>query len=192
MKNEFDKIIRYFQNIYWSMKINRVSKSFDNALVYRGLKRNEVKTLIGLYKKLSPIKHLKFSRIIFSTIFNDKMVVVVQEKSTAKLIGIAMYHFIGFGKNNSQVHQFFTGIDTDYQGKGIGTKLRRKAMQHFFLNKVRYISSNVSIYNKPSLISNQNLGFVPSARFYDNITKEETYILLCDLNSQINSLGSLL
>jgi GNAT superfamily N-acetyltransferase len=175
------------RNLSSAKKIKPVQAESKDGFVYRGLKPEDMTSFLSLYSILHNGKKLNLSRKLLYHFAGEKLVIVACKESTLKMTGMDMYYFNKQDVNENTVHQGFTGILPEMQGKGLGTRLRLKAKEHFYQNGFSGISSKVSLLNIASLKSNEKLGFKPVEKYYDKSLEEERYYLVCNFEESLKN-----
>ena len=100
-------------------------------------------------------------------------------RGNSQIIGFEMYNFEEYNVLNGTIHQRYTGIPPQEQGKGYATLIRTYAIEHFKKQGLKGITSVVTSDNIASLKSNQKLGFEIANKFYSEGLGKERYYLIC-------------
>ncbi len=155
----------------------------EQELIYKGLDLKKINECSVLLSSLRSNKQ-GFNRVqkILYKIFSRKLVLIVLDKKTQKIVGLDQFYFNKRDCIEKTVHEGFIGVFPTYQGKGIATNMRLHMKKHFQKNGVKGLSSRISLNNKASLITAGKVGFQPVEKYYDQGLKEERYYLVCNLN----------
>ncbi|CAK4845563.1 unnamed protein product [Aphanomyces euteiches] len=73
---------------------------------------------------------------------------------------VGVVELLAFGDRQS-LYNNFTGVDSDYRGRGIASALKQLSINLARQRKFAYIRTNNDSLNKPMLTINQKLGFMP-------------------------------
>ena len=168
--------ILFFVDIIRSTAIRPIIPRTENGIVYRGLDRHFLKAAFSLYSELNSGESLPWSRRLFYHLFGRRMAFVATIDE--RVVGIAFYCFKMRDIKANTVHSSFSGVSPAFQGKGIGTEMRRSAMLHFFKNGVSGYSSRISLSNTYSMRASLKLGFRPVEKYYDKQKGEERCYML--------------
>ena len=78
------------------------------------------------------------------------------------------------------IHEGFIGVVPEASGRGIATKMRQMAIQHFKLAGFSGISTRISLNNSASLMSAKKIGFQPVEEYQEPSTGEKRYYMICN------------
>lgn len=142
--------------------------------------KGEALRIIGsIYSKLSEGDMLSLRNRLLFFFCGGKLVFVLYDKSSRKVIGTEFYYFNKRDIRESTIHQGFRGVLPEFQGKGLGTALTQYAYDVFSKTSLQGMSTRVSCNNMPSLISNQKIGFEPVEKYFDAEMNEDRYYMVC-------------
>lgn len=177
-------VLFIFLNLRACNKLVPISVNIYNGMVYRGAKDKQDRLEIyQLYDSFHPGKKLHWSKRLVYRFAGSKLLMTAWDDKERKLVGIDIYYFNPRDISENSVHQGFTGVHPEWQGKKIGTEIRKQALRHFAANGLSAVSSRVSLTNISSLKSNEKLGFKPEESYFDDKLGEERYYLKCDLKN---------
>ena len=149
-------------------------REFD-GLVLRAATYSDLKTVYSIYRDLNGVDPSYFNRVLYS-LLSKKLVVVASSEGT--IVGINMYYINFRDYSAGTVHEFFIGIVSSEEGRGIATRMRFFAINYF--NSINYkgISTRISENNKGSLRSALKVGFVEVESYYDDGIGRRRYYLV--------------
>jgi GNAT superfamily N-acetyltransferase len=166
-------------NLNVSKKFLSIPKYTKDNIVYQGAgKLKDIRDANNLYFSMNGGKSFGWKKNIIYRIAGNKLLFIARNNSNKEVVAIGLYYFNKRDICESSVHEGFTGVKEVFQRQGIGTAMRKHAIDHFFNSGLLAISSRVSLSNTYSLSSNQKLGFKPVEKYFDPIMNEERYYLL--------------
>jgi hypothetical protein len=176
----FKNLLFFTSNLIAALKIAKIAPKTVSGVVYQGLSRKYFNLALNLYELLTNKKMGLPQKILYYFLGNNLVIIAVNEE---KLLGAEFYYFNQRDFQEQTIHQGFTGVIPSAQGNGIATNIRILAISHFSANNLKGISSRVSLNNLASLKSNQNLGFKPVEKYWDDQLCVERYYLVCDFEN---------
>ncbi|GBU28555.1 hypothetical protein R84B8_02115 [Treponema sp. R8-4-B8] len=182
--NLFYYFIFIIRNIFYLLYLKNITEAIDDNFFICGARSiKDLKDVLNIYSLFHNNKKIDISKRITYHFLYKKCVFTVRDINTSMIIGIGLYYKNKRDIIENTIHEGFTGILPEWQGKKIGTILRLHAINHFKRNGMNGISSRVSLNNYPSLKSNINLGFRPVDKYFDKDLNEERYYLICPLSN---------
>jgi RimJ/RimL family protein N-acetyltransferase len=147
---------------------------FDD-LVLRAATYSDLETVYSIYRELNGVNPSYFNRVLYS-LLSKKLVVVAISGGT--IVGINMYYINFQDFRAGTVHEFFIGVVSSEEGRGIATRMRVFAINYF--NGINYkgISTRISENNKGSLRSAHKVGFVEVESYNDDSIGSRRYYLV--------------
>lgn len=142
-----------------SFAFSPIANELAGAVLIRGFKLRDLRFLRKTYLDLNPQGSLSFSRLLLGVIGYRRLLIVAEERETMSMVGLDLFYFNPRDLEESTVHEGFVGVIPAYRGKGLATKMRITAKEHFQRNGLKGISTRISQGNKPSLMSALKLGF---------------------------------
>ena len=174
------QVVLIFRDLKMSLRIPAVQSETENGITYRGMHRSELTAINNLHILMNGGSKIALARRFVYWLAGNKIVIVVskQEQGKEKIIGFNMFYFNKQDVKQNTIHDGFIGIDHNYQGLGIGSKLRRKGVEHFSHTCLSGISSRIDIDNKASLAVTLKVGAKPVEQYTDPVTGVERYYLI--------------
>lgn len=136
-----------------------------------------------LFASLNPGVRLGVQRCAVMRLLGSRLCLVVRQADRPQLVGMSVFYFNARDRREGTVHEGYIGLREAECGKGLGTFMRRHALEHFARCGLAGASSRILAGNLPSLKSNLKLGFVPVETCFDPRAGEEQHYLVCDLRS---------
>lgn len=166
-----------FLNAFFSLKVKKIEAVYCNDYKVSLLSSTNKKEALNIYKLYSSAGKLSIQNKLIWTLLGDKFCFVA-ENNKGKVIGVALYYINERDRKDGTVHACFSGVIKEARGKGVATRLRMCAIQHFEKNGFKGISSRVSLTNEKSLSVNLKLGFKPVETYFDEGMQEERQYLI--------------
>ncbi|WP_006749160.1 GNAT family N-acetyltransferase [Thioalkalivibrio paradoxus] len=141
---------------------------------------------MDFYRSLHQGGSIGWARRLVYTLLADRLCVACVNEETAELCGVGFYYFNRRDIDEGTVHEGFSGVKESFRGKGLGTLLRKTAIEHFGRSGIMGVSSRVSADNQPSLRSNLKLGFKIVEVYYDKGLEKERYYLVKRFDERTN------
>jgi RimJ/RimL family protein N-acetyltransferase len=182
-KSILNSIIFVFTNVKSGLKLSSMPNKLSNGIFFRGVRSKQDRQFVyDLYGLFYPEKKLHWSKKVIYWFAGSKLLMTAWDEKESMILGINIYYFNQRDIQEHSIHEGFIGVYPEWQGKRIATNMRRLALSHFSANGLDAVSSRVSLSNIASLKSNQNLGFKPVEKYFDEKMNEERYYLKCDLS----------
>ena len=174
------QVVLVFRDLKMSLRIPVVQSETENGITYRGMNRSELTAINNLHILMNGGSKIALARRFVYWLAGNKIVIVVskQEQGKEKVIGFNMFYFNKQDVKQNTIHGGFIGVDNNYQGLGIGSKLRRKGVVHFSGTYLSGMSSRIDLDNKASLAVTLKAGFKPVEQYTDPVTGVERYYLI--------------
>lgn len=171
-----------YRNTASALKIPKIALSSFVSVNFESCSIDYINSVLSLYIRFHDGKEMDLSKRLVLYLAGEKLCLVVTDEQTREVVGYSLYYFNARDRKEGTIHEGDTYLLPEYRGKGIGTAQRRHALYHFarcpFLKGV---SSRVSLNNRASFKSNENLGFKPIERYFDRSMNEERVYMVCDL-----------
>jgi len=169
------------RNIFYSLRLDKFEVVDLGGFTMGPLNRKYFKEVIELYADLHDGKSLDRTKSLLLKLAGTKFCYIVKS-SDCRIIGMGLYYFNKRDIVQRTIHQGYTGLKEEYRGMGIGTRARKKALEHFAKSEfLTGVSSRVDIDNLPSLKGNVKLGFEIKEKYWDQDLKKERVYLVCEL-----------
>jgi GNAT superfamily N-acetyltransferase len=141
--------------------------------------------IAALYVTLTGGRPLDFQMRALLRLRGDRFCMTASRSGDDRLIGIALYcfnaHDAARGLDDT-IHVAYVGLQESARGQGLGTRMRRHALEHFARSGLACASSRISVGNLPSLKGNLKLGFEPVETYFDSARAEQRQYLICRLD----------
>ncbi len=98
---------------------------------------------------------------------------IVAEDQSAGIVAFVFFYFNDRDVRERTVHEGFIGVLPEFQGRGIGTTMRRHAVAHFAGAGLAGMSTRITLSNTASLNPSLKLGFQIVDRYQDSHSAEE-------------------
>lgn len=152
----------------------------DEGIYLRGARYEDFNNISILYKQLNKIEFSNNNKKLLKKCEKKFIIIAeIKENNNLKIVGMDMFYINQRDFKENTVHEGFIGVLSDYEGKGIATKMRQIALKHFKENNFDGISTRISKNNLRSLNSAKKLGFNPIDEYFDKEMNEERYYLVC-------------
>lgn len=180
VRSLFGIFLHFIRNISAVRKFGCIQNSECAGLVFRGYSQSDVRGVARIYEELNGTVFSMSQRTLYRCIGNRCLFVVEQIDVTgrSRIIAMNMYYLNRRDIQENTVHEGFIGVIPEFNGKGIATKMRRLAIEHFKAAGLSGISTRISLDNVASLVSAQKLGFVPSEEYLDAVTGVKRYYMV--------------
>jgi hypothetical protein len=152
------------------------------AISVEPLSRKYLAAADDLYAALNSGVRLRLLRVLLA-VFGSRFCLIARRTEGNDVVGIVIYYFNARDRIEDTVHEGYIGLSEAERSAGLGTFMRRHALENFSRSGLAGVSSRISVSNLASLKSNRNLGFVPIETYIDASTGEERHYLVCDLRS---------
>ena len=171
------------REFYTLMSLEEIPVRNEGGIVFRGCKRFELIRLRSLYLRLNVNGALSVFRTVCYFVSGYKFIVVAQDSSSGRLVGMDVYYFNHRDLVENTVHEGFVGVEPAYEGRGIATIMRFLAKKHFKIGGISGISTRISPDNKASLGSACKAGFEIIDQPKDKADNGASYYMVCNLES---------
>jgi RimJ/RimL family protein N-acetyltransferase len=169
-------------NVLLGIRLPRFRTVKFEGLSFQPCTRARVNDVVKLFTELSMDRSMGIDKRLLLRLLGTRISLVCVDMKSGEVVGMMIFYFRLDESHKHIIHQAFTGLRSSYRGKGLGTTMRRVALNHFAsVNWLAGVSSRVSINNKPSLMSNLKLGFMETHRYHDKQMGVERVYLVCDL-----------
>jgi RimJ/RimL family protein N-acetyltransferase len=150
----------------------------------RGAEIMDLDQLKIIYSQLNNID-LSRSNIELFKKHTGKLILVTEISIGSKksIVGMEMFYFNPRDFKEGTIHEGFIGVLPEFEGKGIATRMRKHAIEHFRRSGLSGISTRISKNNIASLHSAEKLGFKPVEEYFDLAMQEERYYLVCNFEN---------
>lgn len=170
------------RNIRAARKVPEIKSEKVEELLFRGYIPSDASAISAIYKKLN--NETIFSCVqqeLYSWVGRRYMIVVEHGdiSGATKIVGMNMYYLNKRDIQENTVHEGFIGVDPMMGGRGIATKMRQIAFQHFKSSNFSGISTRISLNNAASLNSAIKIGFQAVEEYRESSTGEQRYYMVC-------------
>jgi RimJ/RimL family protein N-acetyltransferase len=181
-KSVISGIVFIARNIYAARKVSEIKNEKMGNLLFRGYLPSDASIISEIYQKLnngnifSRVQHELYSRI------GRRFMIVVEHgdiSGATKIVGMNMYYLNRRDVKENTVHEGFIGVEPMMGGRGIATKMRQIAFQHFMSSNFFGISTRISLNNAASLNSAVKIGFQAVEEYREPSTGEQRYYMVC-------------
>jgi GNAT superfamily N-acetyltransferase len=135
-----------------------------------------------LYASLNDGARLGMQKRAVLWLLGSQLCLVARDMETNELMGMVIYYFNARDEREGTVHEGYIGVRERARNAGLGTFMRRHALEHFARTGLSGVSSRISVGNLPSLKSNEKLGFVAVETYFDPSMGDRRHYLVCDLS----------
>jgi ribosomal protein S18 acetylase RimI-like enzyme len=111
------------------------------------------------------------------------MCLAVLQKSDQRVIGFDIFYFNKGGLERNEIHEAYIAVAPDFRSKGLATRMRVIAADHFARGGVMKISTHVMKSNTHSLSSALRVGYTVSEELSDP-NGDVTLSLVLDLRTR--------
>jgi hypothetical protein len=143
------------------------------AISVEPLSRKYLAAADDLYAALNSGVRLRLLRVLLA-VFGSRFCLIARRTEGNDVVGIVIYYFNARDRIEDTVHEGYIGLSEAERSAGLGTFMRRHALENFSRSGLAGVSSRISV---------SNLGFVPIETYIDASTGEERHYLVCDLRS---------
>ena len=169
-------IVKSVRRVKNTLRISEVEK---DGIVYRGFHSKDMSAVRLLIKQINNGVGFDSRRLLYQLVGSKLIIVAVSlDQGQSKVVGIDLFYFNPRDFKDGTVHEGFVGVDPDYQGRGIASEMRKRAISHFSQADIKGISTRISLNNNPSLTSALKLGFQPVETYKDQVTGEDRHYLI--------------
>lgn len=172
------------RNLAFVRKIGAIEKQEFDGLRLRGYVDADFHSVSEIYSNLN--RNSSFSglyRSLYRRIGKRCLFLVEQENVPGMpiIVGMNMYYLNKRDVLENTMHEGFIGVLPEVGGRGIATKMRQMASQHFKAAGFSGISTRISLSNAASLASAEKIGFQPIEEYFEPSTGEQRYYMVCQL-----------
>lgn len=166
------------RNVFMAIRMPDLPHINEHVVELGPFRRKDLRGVKHLYASCNRGGGLSFERQLVLWLVGGGLCLTVKNPSGG-LVGVSIFYFNDKDRRDGTVHEGFIGLTSEYQSKGLGTRMRRVALEHFKSGGLKGVSSRVSLSNVRSLKGNLNIGYVPVEKYYDNVLAEERYYMVC-------------
>lgn len=168
------------RNLYCAKDIMPFSCARFGAIAVEPLSWKHLAATDRLYASLTGGARLRLLKVLLGA-FGSRLCLLARRTDSNEVVGMAVYYFNARDRREGTVHEGYIGLREAERSRGLGTFMRRHALENFSRSGLAGVSSRISAGNLASLKSNRNLGFVPIETYFDASTGEKRHYLVCDL-----------
>lgn len=182
IKSRLIGLLFFARNINAARHILEIKREAIGDFIFRGYSSSDEESIAKIYQYLND--GATFSRIqrkLYTCIGRRCLLVVEQRNAvgTSEIVGMNMYYLTKRDFQENTIHEGFIGVLPEASGRGIATKMRKMAVEHFKESGFSGISTRISLDNTASVISARKIGFQPVEEYQDPSTGEQRYYMLC-------------
>jgi GNAT superfamily N-acetyltransferase len=149
--------------------------------VVEPLSKEQLGAATALYASLNGGARLGMLKRAVLWMLGSRLCLVARDLRTNELMGMVIYYFNPRDEREGTVHEGYIGLRKRARNAGLGTFMRRHALDHFARSGLCGVSSRISASNLPSLRSNEKLGFLAVETYFDRAMGDRRHYLVCDL-----------
>ena len=183
IKSKLAMILFYARNIIAASRISEINNTEIDDFLFRGYSSLDEDVVAKIYHQLndgavfSPMQRRLYHRIGRRCLF------VVEQRErvgSSKIVGMNIYYMNKKDIKENTIHEGFIGVVPEASGRGVATKMRQLAIQHFKLAGFSGVSTRISLNNSASLMSAKKIGFEPVEEYQEPSTGEKRYYMICN------------
>lgn len=160
------------------------SLNHDNYVI-RGCLKSELEEAERIYKTLNSRGFSRIQKMLLMLFSNKNLIITISNQNGyKKIVGINLYYINHRDFKENTIHEGFIGVIPESEGRGIATKMRKQAIEHFRNAGFKGISTRISQNNLGSLNSARKLGFEPVEEYFDSVMGEDRYYLIYNLRNE--------
>lgn len=144
------------------------------------LSRKHLPDVANLYRTLNGGERLSRQKMAILWLLGSRLCLIASDSDRNEVVGMAIYYFNARDRKQGTVHEGYVGLHEAVRSIGLGTFMRRHALENFARSDLAGVSSRVSLSNIPSLKGSKKLGFIPVETYFDPSIGEERQYLVCD------------
>lgn len=178
----------FIRNCWCAKKLTPFNAARHGAFVVEPFSRTHLGAVDRLFFSVNGGTRLGVRRKAILWLFGSRLCLVARDVERREVVGVVIYYFIAKDWRDSIVHEGFIGLQEGVRSVGMGTFMRRHALENFARSGLSGVSSRISVGNLPSLKSNEKLGFIPVETYFDSSMREKRHYLICSLSQYGESL----
>lgn len=183
IRRKFSEFLFVVRNVVVISRVAEIESKEVGDLILRGYSASDEYFISKIYKQLNGgAVFSRMQRRIYRLVGRRCLFVVEQKDSFGvyKIVGMNIYYMNKRDIEENTIHEGFIGVVPDLSGRGIATKMRQIAIQHFKLAGFSGVSTRISLNNSASLMSAKKIGFQPVEEYQDSFTGEKRYYMICN------------
>jgi L-amino acid N-acyltransferase YncA len=180
----------FARNLYCGIDLNPFTLASFGGFAIEPLSTRHLAAVDDLYAALNRGARLGLQKMALLHLLGSRLCLVARRAGSDEVVGMVVYYFNARDRRDGTVHEGYIGLREADRSGGLGTFMRRHALQNFARSGLRGVSSRISVSNAASLKSNRKLGFVPVETYFDATMGEERHYLICDLRGNDDLLQS--
>jgi GNAT superfamily N-acetyltransferase len=169
------------RNWWCGRRIRPFAVARFDAFVVEPLSRESLPAVHDLYAGLNGGTRIGLQNRAILRLLGSRLCLVARGIDGKQVLGIVIYYFNSRDRRENTVHEGYIGLRESARGAGLGTFMRRHALENFARSSLSGVSSRISVGNLPSLKGNEKLGFVAVETYFDRAMGDERHYLICDL-----------
>ena len=173
----------FIRNLWCGRKIIPFTETNFGPFIIKPLSKKYLPAVVNLYRVLNGGGRLDLQEMAILWLLGSRFCLVALDSGRNEVVGIAIYYFNVRDRKQDTVHEGYIGLREAVRSVGLGTFIRRHALENFALSGLSGMSSRVTVSNLPSLRGNKKLGFIPIETYFDPSIGEERHYLICDFRS---------
>ncbi|XLX42193.1 GNAT family N-acetyltransferase [Ectopseudomonas mendocina] len=182
LKNKILNILFFARNINAARRVFEIKRGTFGDFVFRGYSPVDVGSIAAIYQELNGgAVFSRLQRKLYMRIGRRCLFVVesMDMFGVSRIIAMNMYYFNRRDIRDNTVHEGFIGVLPEFGGRGIATKMRKMAVEHFSVSGFSGISTRITLDNTASLVSARKIGFQPVEKYEEPATGEQRYYMIC-------------
>lgn len=182
VRSKFATIAFVIRNLVVARKVGIIEKQEADDLVFRGYVDADFDSISEIYSNLNGASVFSGAqRYLYRRIGNGWLFVAEKKcvHGTPRIVGMNMYYLNKRDIQENTVHEGFVGVLPEAAGRGVATKMREMAIQHFKSAGFSGVSTRVSSNNMASIASAKKIGFKQVEEYIDPSLNELRYYMVC-------------
>ena len=170
------------RNLALVRKVGVIEQQEFDGLRFRGYVDADFYSVSEIYSNLNGNSMFpQLYRYLYRCIGKRCLFLVEQEnmRGMPRIVGMNMYYFNRRDVMEGTVHEGFVGVLPEVGGRGIATKMRQMAIQHFKAAGFSGVSTRISSNNAASLASAEKIGFQRIEEYFERSTGEQRCYMIC-------------
>lgn len=185
--NQYIKRVSFLgQNLSFFKSMSPFPDYPAKDVFYRGYLYSDRSAMKRLYRDLNGKREPGLALEALYCISGRKAMLVALSDANygpkASVIAMNMYYRNDRDFRDNTIHEGFIGVSALFEGRGIATRMRNLAKNHFARAGLSGISTRISISNHASLRSAEKVGFSPIDSYWDHDMCEHRYYMICRLS----------
>ena len=166
---EFEGFLFFGRNFWASRSIPAIEAQRVDGFTFCGVYGHLMPSFVGLHELMRGGRSINFWRRLLYRRRGAALIVAAVVPGRG-VVAFQMFYFREGERQRGIVHSAYTGVHPDFQGHGLGTRLRRFALDHFRRAGLKGASMLIATDNINSLKSSQKAGYQIESTSEDGAT----------------------